>query len=187
MPSCCNHSMETKRRKPGEAQSGVIRDLPLACQDERAAVLFVEKQRWGDTPRCPRCDSEDVVMVRHKDTACSNRFLWRCHRCKRQFTVRIGTIMEDSRIPLRVWCHAFWRACSSRKGVSAKQISRECGITYKSALFLMHRIRYAMTEPDSKEKLHGTVEVDETYVGGKPRNKGKNKRARATKKTPPVV
>jgi transposase-like protein len=92
--------------------------------------------------------------------------------------------MEDSRIPLKVWCYAFWSACSSKKGVSALQISRECSIAYKSALFLMHRIRYAMTEPNTQEKLQGTVEVDETYVGGKPRFKGISNRGRGTNKMP---
>ncbi len=95
--------------------------------------------------------------------------------------------MEDSRIPLRIWCYAFWKACASKKGISALQISRECAISYKSALFLMHRIRYAMTGPIIAEKLSGIVEVDETYVGGKPRIRGKNKRGRGTKKTPVLV
>jgi transposase-like protein len=106
--------------------------------------------------------------------------------------VRIGTVFEDSRIPLRIWCYAFWKACSSKKGISALQIKRECGLSYKSAVFLMHRIRFAMT-PDTKEKLSGTVEVDETYVGGKPRYKRqmvfeglrvKMITGRGTKKTP---
>ena len=76
-----------------------------------------------------------------------------------------------SRIPLKFWCRAFWGACASKKGISALQISRETGLSYKSALFLMHRIRYAMADaPGTARPLSGTVEVDETYVGGKPRN-----------------
>lgn len=165
--------METKQRKAGQAKNDILREIPLACVNENAAVEFVEKQRWGQIPACPHCGAVDIVQVRGKNGKRNKRYLWRCHGCKKQFTVRIGTIMEDSRIPLRVWCFAFWSACSSKKGVSALQISRECNITYKSALFLMHRIRYAMANPNADTKLSGTVEVDETYVGGKLRYKQK--------------
>ena len=179
-------SMEKKISHPGETKSEVLKRIPKACVDETAAVEFLEQQRWGDMPTCPHCDSAEVVKVMNADgTVRSERFLWRCHgECKGQFTVRVGTIMEDSRIPLRFWCHAFWRACSSKKGVSASQISRECSITYKSALFLMHRIRFAMATPKVEEKLTGTVESDETWVGGKPRRKGMSKRGWGTNKTP---
>ena len=86
---------------------------------------------------------------------------------------------------MKIWCFAFWRACSSKKGVSALQIKRETGLSYKSALFLMHRIRYAMTEDvKNPPKLRGTVETDETYVGGKPRYKGLSKAGRGTIKAP---
>lgn len=159
--------------KVGESKSKVVRELPLACSDELAAVEFMERQRWGDKPACPHCASLEVYKM--TDAASgerSKRFLWRCRRCRQQFTVRIGTILEDSRIPLRHWCFAFWSACSSKKGVSAKQIQRETGLSYKSALFLMHRIRFAMTpDPTTPEKLSGVVEADETWVGGRPRHR----------------
>lgn len=142
----------------------------MACADETAAVELLERQRWGSSPACPRCGDTDVVQVRAKDGSRSSRYLWRCHGCKRQYTVRIGTIFEDSRIALRHWCYAFWAASASKKGVSALQISRQTGISYPAALFLMHRVRFAMTPNASSEAmLTGTVEVDETYVGGKPR------------------
>ncbi len=156
-------------------KSGIVSALPRACSDELAAVKFMEQQRWGDTPACPRCGATDVHQMRGRDGTRNGRFLWLCRGCDQQFTVRIGTVFEDSRIPLRHWCYAFWKACSSKKGVSALQIKRETGLSYKSALFLMHRIRYAMT-PDRSPHLDGTVEVDETYVGGKPRNMSLAKR-----------
>lgn len=148
--------------------------LPEACSSERAAVEFMEMQRWGFTPCCPRCGDTEVVQMRAKDGTRNARYLWRCYGCKRQYTVRVGTLMEDSPIPLRHWCYAFWAACASKKGVSAKQIERMTGVSYKSALFMMHRIRRAMAPANQADggKLAGTVEVDETYIGGKPRFKG---------------
>ena len=106
----------------------------------------------------------------------NKRFLWRCRACGKQFTVRVGTVFEDSPIPLRHWAYAFWAASASKKGVSSLQIKRMTGLTYKSALFMMHRIRFAMADNhDGQPKLSGIVEADETYVGGKPRYKQAHK------------
>lgn len=150
----------------------VITQLPAACADEKLAVEFMEEQRWGDHPYCPSCGSENVYqMMDSKDSSKRQaNFRWRCRekQCHFQFTVRIGTVFEDSRIPLRHWAFAFWRAATSKKGVSALEIHRQTGLSYKSCLFMLHRIRRAMDETDI-EPLNGTVEVDETYVGGKPR------------------
>jgi len=147
--------------------------LPAACTVELKAVEFMERQRWGNTPACPRCGVLDVYQMQSRSGERGPRYLWRCRGCGEQFTVRIGTVFEDSRIPLKHWCFAFWRACSGKKGVSALEIRRVTQVSYKSALFMMHRIRYAMT-PDTTTppKLTGTVEADETYVGGKPRPRG---------------
>jgi transposase-like protein len=171
-----NYSM-TKTPKNAQDKSPIVAELPVACASEDAAVAFIERQRWGSTPGCPRCGDLDVKMVLGKDGQRGPRYLWRCHGCKQQFTVRIGTIFGDSKIPLRHWCYAFWAACASKKGVAALQIKRQTGLSYKSALFLMHRIRYAMT-PDAapESKLTGTVEVDETYVGGTPPRRSRGER-----------
>lgn len=151
--------------------SSLLAALRMAAVDDKAAVEFMEQRRWGDTPACPRCGSLAVYQMRDRATGERNKDRrWRCRDCKRMYTVRTGTVFEESRLPLRVWCHAFWRACSSKKGVSAKQIERECEISYKSALFVMHRIRAGVADL-AAPKLSGTVEADETYVGGKPRNR----------------
>jgi transposase-like protein len=168
------------------SKSKVIDELPLACSDELTAVEFLEKLRWADTPCCVRCGSVNVYKMLDDKTGQRNRrFLWRCRDCKQQYTVRIGTVYEESRIELRHWCYAFWRASTSKKGVSALEIKRHCQISYKSALFLMNRIRFAMAPDGNEPKLTGLVECDETYIGPrKPRYKGTSKRGRGTSKTP---
>jgi transposase-like protein len=163
--------MNLKRKVQNQSTKGdpVITDLPAACADERLAVEFMEKQRWGDKPYCPRCGDHDVYQM--KDAKTGERqanFRWRCHGCKEQFTVRIGTVFEDSRAPLRHWCFVFWRAATSKKGVSALEVHRQTGLSYKTCLFMLHRVRHAMDEQDI-EPLNGTVEVDEVFIGGKPR------------------
>jgi len=168
------------------SKSTLIEEIPLACSDELAAVEFFERRRWGKNPCCVRCGSVDVhKMVDSKTGQRNKRYLWRCHDCKAQYTVRIGAVYEESRLPMRHWAYAFWRASTSKKGVAALEIQRYCQISYKSALFLMNRIRFAMApENPIAEKLTGTVECDETYLGGKPRYKGISKRGRGTKKVP---
>ena len=150
-----------RRISPGG--SSVASSIPLPCTDEGAAVEFMASQRWGDTPTCPHCEAMNVYRMVDAETRERNRrYLWRCRGCKRQFTVRIGTVFEESRIPLRHWCYAFWRACTSKRGVTALEIERQTGVSYKSALFMMDRIRLAMTIPDA-DKLAGTIAPDATY------------------------
>lgn len=159
-----------KNPKPNRDEAGVLVQLPPACADETKAVEFLEQMRWNGEPYCPHCGCFNARQIMSTSGGRNARYLWRCGDCKKQFTVRVGTVFEDSRIPLRHWCYAFWAACSSKKGVSALQICRQTRVSYKSALFMMHRIRFAMSSDTSgSRQLTGTVEVDETYVGGKPR------------------
>jgi transposase-like protein len=129
-------------------------------------------------------------------TATSRRKLWKCFSCRKQFTVTVGTIFEDSHIDLNKWLLAFYLLCSSKKGMSALQLQRMLGGSYKTAWFMCHRIRWAMAEPAFVEKLSGVVEADETYVGGKPRKSNrrkddppgwKRKTGRGTEKAPVMV
>src|SRR3984957_19600118 len=168
--------MNTTGNKANLEKSEIIGELPLVCSDEQAAVEFLETRLWKGQPRCYHCKSGNVYQMKDASGQRNKRFLWRCHDCKGQFTVRQGTVFEESRLPLRHWCYAFWRASTSKKGVSALEIQRQCQISYKSALFLMHRIRHALTPDLAKfPKMSGTVEVDETYIGGKKKYVGRGR------------
>jgi transposase-like protein len=164
-------------------KSETIEEIPLACCDELVGVEFLEKRLWKGEPVCHHCQSKNVYAMRDSKTGERNkRFLWRCNDCKQQFTVRLGTVFEESRIPLRHWVYTFWRASTSKKGVSALEIKRQTQLSYKSALFLMHRIRFAMEQnPTVTGKMTGTVEVDETYVGGKAANMHAKRRKEVVK------
>lgn len=156
----------------------------FARMTEIEARDLLESIRWPDGPVCPKCGSVNAMKMGGK---AGEKGQCKCRDCRKSFTVRVGTIFEDSPIPLRDWVYAFSRMCSSKKGISAHQLHRELGVTYKTAWFMCHRIRHAMQQ-DGTLKLDGTVEVDETYVGGKPRHKGPhNKRGRGTKKQPVVA
>jgi transposase-like protein len=137
-------------------------------QDPFAAADYLESIRWPEGPTCPHCGTVDEKHYRLKH---QTRKLWKCRACRKQFTVTVGTIFEGSHIPLNKWLLAFYLLCSSKKGMSAHQLHRMLGITYKSAWFMAHRIRYAMEQPAFAKLLSGTVEVDETYIGGKRRRK----------------
>jgi transposase-like protein len=167
--------------------------------DARAAAEYLESIRWPDGPVCPHCGESERKPYFLKN---QKRRLWKCAACRKQFTVTVGTIFESSHIPLNKWLLAFYLLCSSKKGMSAHQLHRMLGVTYKSAWFMAHRIREAMTQPPFAERLRGTVEVDETYIGGKPRRANKrqykpldpnqpdprlSKTGRGTEKTPVVV
>ena len=159
-------------KKPQLAQTETIEELPLACSAESEAVKFFEKQRWGDSPCCPECESTDVYQMKDRKTGERNKdYRWRCRHCARVYSVRTGMIFEESLIPLRKWARAIWEAASAKNGVSALEMSRKLQVSYKSALFMMHRIRFAMAEGPDAPKFTGTIEADETYVGGKPRHR----------------
>jgi transposase-like protein len=166
-------------------RSAVLEALKNASINEDAAVAFLEKQRWSEQPACPRCGDMNVYPMmtdgqRNKD------YRWRCRGCKEMFTVRTGTVFQETRLPLRVWVYAIWKACSSKKGISALQLSREMEITHKSALFILRRIRHGLGEELQPKFTNTTIEVDEVFIGGKPRYKGTSKRGRGTEKTPVV-
>lgn len=168
-------------------------DLTLSVYEPRftdpiEAATYLESIRWPDGPVCPHCGEGERRPYPLKS---ETRKLYKCAGCRKQYTVTVGTIFEGSHIPLQKWLLAFYLLCSSKKGMSAHQLHRMLGVTYKSAWFMAHRIRYAMEQPPFAKPLSGTVEADETYVGGKERNRKRQdkqkKIGRGTNKTPVVV
>lgn len=137
--------------------------------DEKAAYEYLAKLRWPDGPRCVHCQAEKVYTL---NVAASKRVVLKCGKCRKQFSATVGTIFEDSHIALSKWFMAIQLMCSSKKGISAHQLHRTLGITYKSAWFMAHRIRHAMKQSPFSGKLGGVVEADETYIGGKARGQG---------------
>jgi len=148
-------------------------DAPLLqphFQDHDKAREYLEAKRWPDGPVCPHCGIiGEAVRLTAEESAKSHarRGLWNCRACRKQFSATVGTVFEDSHIPLNKWLMAFHLLCASKKGMSAHQLHRMLGVTYKSAWFMAHRIRYAMSQEPLSSKLTGIIEVDETYVGGK--------------------
>jgi transposase-like protein len=139
--------------------------------DEGLAREFIEMLRWPGGPVCPHCGATNVYRIAPNIAKKVRKGLYRCGDCGGQFTVTVGTIFEDSRIPLNKWFHAIHLLCSSKKSCSAHKIHRTLGITYKSAWFMMHRIRHAMAKEPLASQVTGIVESDETYIGGKAKNK----------------
>ncbi len=133
---------------------------------------FLAKMRWPDGITCPKCGSDETPYTINRKATSKNvkRTLYKCRACKRQFTATVGTIFEDSKLPLSKWFAAIYLMCSSKKGISAHQIHRMLKVHYRSAWFMCHRIREAMREDGFL--LSGTIEADETYVGGKGRRRG---------------
>jgi len=138
--------------------------------DLDVATDHVARTRWPDGPVCPACGT---VSERHYYL--KTRRVWKCRECKKQFSVKVGTIFEDSAIGLDKWLPAMWMLANSKNGVSSHEMARSLGVTQKTAWFMLHRLRLAMQQ-GSLEKLSGQVEADETYIGGKARNMHKSKR-----------
>jgi transposase-like protein len=137
-------------------------DLPELIErfgSEEKCRACLETLRWPDGVRCVRCGADTISRI-------ETRHLFECSKCEYQFTVRTGTIFHDSKLPLWKWFLAVYLMVQSRKGVSANQLKRMLGVSYKTAWYLCHRIRASMKE-ENEELLSGIVEVDETFIGGK--------------------
>src|SRR5271157_4550773 len=146
--------------------------------DEDKAREFLEAIRWPDGPVCPHCgvigNAYRLEPKPPKEGGKGKHVragVWKCGGCREQFTVTVGTIFADSHIPLSKWLLAYHLLCSSKKGMSAHQLHRMLKVTYRSAWFMAHRIRYSMTQEPLSSKLQGVIEIDEAYIGGKRRQR----------------
>jgi len=130
--------------------------------DPEVCVQYVARLRWPDGPVCPACGGTEHSYLK-------TRYVWKCKGCKKQFSVKVGTIFEDSPISLDKWLAAIWLIANAKNGISSYELARHTGMTQKSAWFVLQRIRLAM-QTGSFDKFDGGIEVDETFIGGKARN-----------------
>ncbi len=157
--------METPANQPKTLLEAIryFSDLDVATE-------FVASLRWPDGPVCPKCG-----VVDPKHYYLKTRRVWKCRACKKQFSVKVGTIFEDSPLGLDKWLPAVWLIANCKNGISSYELAKDLGVQQKTAWFMLHRIRLAM-QTGTFEKLSGQVEADETYIGGKARNMHKGKR-----------
>lgn len=167
--------------------------------DEGEAYKLLERIRWSGHPVCPHCGAVDEATYlepkgegrKTRSGKVSPRRVWKCRACRSQFSATVGTIFERSHIPLSKWMLAVYLMCSAKNGISAHELHRTLGITYKTAWFMAHRVREAMLRSPDAAMFSGVVVADETYIGGKPSNRHKGKSTRpasgVTDKTPVVA
>ncbi|HEX4773784.1 MAG TPA: IS1595 family transposase [Bryobacteraceae bacterium] len=139
--------------------------------DSDKALNEVADSRWRESVVCPHCGADSPMFLK-------TRRIWKCSKCRKQFSIKAGTVMEDSAIGLDKWLPAIWMVANNRNGISSWELHRAIGVTQKTAWFMLHRIRLAMQDDKKGGKLSGEVEIDESYIGGKARNMHKSAKAK---------
>ena len=147
-------------------QFDTLLQMMAAFPDEQAAVDHFTAIRWKEGAYCPHCGSTKVYHF-------SDKRNHKCGDCRKRFSIKVGTIFEDSKIPLRTWMLAIWMITSHKKGIASTTLAKDLGVTQKTAWFMTQRLRYAIRTKSFNRPLTGEVEIDETYVGGKAANRHK--------------
>ncbi len=147
-----------------------LADAILFFADADNALQYFAERRWPNGVECPYCAAKEPMFL-------ATRRIWKCRSCRKQFSVKVGTIFNESPIGLDKWLTAIWLVSNCRNGISSYEIGRDLGLTQKTAWFMLHRIREAMQDK-SNTMLAGEVEVDESFIGGKSRNMHRDKRER---------
>lgn len=164
----------TSKQKPADL---TLMEITRRFSTEEAARDYFERLRWPNGPVCAHCGNvaqDRIYKVTPNPEKKIRAGLYKCAECKEQFTVTVGTVCEDSHIPLNKWLIAFYMMCASKTQISALQVQRHLELgSYRSAWFMCHRIRFALKEIEPNDQLTGTVEADETYIGGKRRGMGR--------------
>jgi transposase-like protein len=158
--------------------------------DEESARKLYESIRWPAGPVCPHCgeiNNSRELIARSGSKKPVRKGVWKCYGCREQFSVTVGTVFEDSHTPLHRWLLIAYLMCASKKGMSAHQIHRMTGISYKTVWFMCHRCRFAMTQHGMIEKLRGVVEIDEVWIGPKEKGSGLRGTGHPESKKRPVV
>jgi transposase-like protein len=146
-------------------------DLFAAIPDEQAAINYFKGIRWKTGEFCPYCGHDKIYPFSDGKT-------WKCAQCRDRFSIRVGTVFEDSKIPIRKWLAAIWFITSHKKGIASTALAKDLNVTQKTAWFMLHRLRHAARTRSFNRRLDGRVEIDETFVGGKAKNRHIGKRGK---------
>lgn len=165
-----------------------LKELLRKLHDKRTCREYLEGLRWQGIPKCPHCNCQTEKQYKLKNKGEFNG-LYKCRECKKRFTVTMGTMFEGSKVPLEDWFFAIGIFLSHKKGISSIQLSKDIGVTQKTAWFMLTKIRHNMNDIDAiiVNKFDGEVQIDETYVGGKPKGKIWQNQGRSLKQKTPVV
>lgn len=153
-------------------QFNTLMEMMTAFPDEQSAINHFRSIRWKNGAFCPHCQSTNIYHFSDDRTH-------KCGECRKRFSIKVGTIFEDSKVPLNKWFMAIWLITSHKKGIASTQLAKDIGVTQKTAWFMLHMLRHASQTKSFNKPLSGTIEADETFVGGKEKNKHKNKKLNA--------